>query len=146
MRNLTTKLLSSRRVPREALDIVVDTSITAGRVVRVLELLKSQRGVPKSIRVDNGPEMTAQAFADWCRENEVRIDYTRQAEPERVHRTLQPDLPDRSARSAYILVALAGAGHLAAQLPRGTSPQTVGNIPPSDFKRRLLAENSSLDL
>nr|MBA2378762.1 hypothetical protein [Blastocatellia bacterium] len=42
-------------------DIVVDTSITAGRVVRVLDLLKSQRGVPRSIRVDNGPEMTAHA-------------------------------------------------------------------------------------
>lgn len=51
---------------REALDIVVDTSITALRVVRTLEQLKAERGVPEAIRVDNGPEMTAQVFADWC--------------------------------------------------------------------------------
>ena len=37
----------------EALEIVVDTSITAKRLVRVLDLLKSQHGVPKAIRVDN---------------------------------------------------------------------------------------------
>ena len=70
---------------REALDIVVDTSITAKRLVRVLDLLKSQRGVPKAIRVDNGPEMTAQVFADWCSENDVRIDYIEPASRTRTH-------------------------------------------------------------
>ncbi|WP_300647342.1 transposase family protein [Paenalcaligenes sp.] len=47
---------------REALDIVVDTSLPAARVVRVLEQLKAARGLPKMIRVDNGSEMTALLF------------------------------------------------------------------------------------
>ena len=70
---------------REALDIVVDTSITATRLVRVLDLIKSERGVPKAIRVDNGPEMTAGVFAEWCSANDVRIDY------------IQPGCPNQNA-------------------------------------------------
>lgn len=54
---------------REALDIVVDTSITAKRVVRTLDQLKSQRGVPEAIRVDKGPEITLSIFSEWCSEN-----------------------------------------------------------------------------
>lgn len=50
---------------REALDIVVDTSITAERVVRTLDQLKTEHGLPKAIRVDNEPEMTSIAFANW---------------------------------------------------------------------------------
>ncbi|WP_371808433.1 DDE-type integrase/transposase/recombinase, partial [Advenella sp. EE-W14] len=47
---------------REALDIVIDTSLPATRVVRTLEQLKAERGLPKMIRVDNGSEMTSLAF------------------------------------------------------------------------------------
>jgi putative transposase len=58
---------------REALDIVVGTSITAERVVRTLEQLKAERGLPKAIRVDNGPEMTAGISDKWCSDNGVTI-------------------------------------------------------------------------
>lgn len=37
---------------REALDVVVDTSIPAKRVVRVLEQLRQERGKPQAIRVE----------------------------------------------------------------------------------------------
>ena len=50
---------------REALDIVIDTSITAQRVVRTPEQIAVERGFPSVIRVDNGSEMTAQVFTDW---------------------------------------------------------------------------------
>ncbi len=85
---------------REALDIVVDTSITAVRLVRVLELLKSQFGTPKAIRVDNGPEFTAGVFADWCSENDVRIDYIQPGKPnqnayiERFNRSCRAEVLD----------------------------------------------------
>ncbi|XWR69662.1 hypothetical protein AHYW_002744 [Providencia manganoxydans] len=42
---------------RECLAIEVDTSLPAERVIRVLERLKAERGLPKQIRVDNGPEL-----------------------------------------------------------------------------------------
>lgn len=41
---------------REALDIVIDTSILGGRVVRALDRLVEWRGKPDAIRVNNGPE------------------------------------------------------------------------------------------
>jgi len=136
---------------REALDIVVDTSITAGRVVRVLELLKSQRGVPRSIRVDNGPEMTAQAFADWCRENEVRIDYIQPGKPnqnayiERFNRTYRTEVLDPHIFSTLSQVRdISWAWLLSYNEERPHS--SLGNIPPAEFKRRLLAENSTLEL
>ena len=40
---------------RECLAIEVDTSLPAERVVRALEQLKLERGLPAQLRVDNGP-------------------------------------------------------------------------------------------
>jgi putative transposase len=44
-------------VTREALAIEVDTSLPGERVVRVLERLAAERGVPAGIVLDNGPEL-----------------------------------------------------------------------------------------
>lgn len=60
---------------REALDIVADTPRPAARVARTLEQIKQDRGVSKIIRVDNGPEMTAQVFVDWCEDHDADIAY-----------------------------------------------------------------------
>ena len=138
-------------IDREALDIIVDTSITAVRLVRVLDLLKSQRGVPRSIRVDNGPEMTAQVFADWCRENEVRIDYIQPGKPnqnayiERFNRTYRTEVLDPHIFSSLSQVRdISWAWLLSYNEERPHS--SLGNIPPAEFKRRLLTENSTLEL
>ncbi len=69
------------RRTREALDIVVDTSLPAAREVRVLEQLKAERGLPKMIRVDNGSEMTSLLFTQWCAENGVTIRYIEPGKP-----------------------------------------------------------------
>ena len=66
---------------REALDIVVDTSITGQRVVRTLERIKAERGLPSVIRVDNGSEMTSQVFTDWCEAHNIRIAYIQPGKP-----------------------------------------------------------------
>jgi putative transposase len=44
---------------RECLAIEVDTSLGGMRVVRVLEELKRERGLPRQIRSDNGPEFVS---------------------------------------------------------------------------------------
>jgi len=41
---------------REVLHIEADTSLPTMRLLRSLEYLKEFRGLPKMIRVDNGPE------------------------------------------------------------------------------------------
>ena len=111
---------------REALDIVVDTSITAGRVVRVLNLLKSQRGVPKSIRVDNGPEMTAHAFADWCRENDVRINYIHPESQTRMR--ISNDLTEHTGPKCSIRTSSRHSRRCAISAGHGCSA-TTKNVP-----------------
>jgi putative transposase len=52
---------------REALAIRVARSIDADHTVRVLDQIVRERGRgPELIRMDNGPEMTANALRDWC--------------------------------------------------------------------------------
>ncbi len=53
---------------REALAIWVARSIDADHTVRVLDQIVRERGpAPELVRMDNGPEMTANAIRDWCR-------------------------------------------------------------------------------
>jgi putative transposase len=52
---------------RESLCDLVAYSIDADRTVAVLDELVAKRAVPKFIRCDNGPELTANALRDWCR-------------------------------------------------------------------------------
>ena len=53
---------------REVLAVEVARSITADKTVEVLEELLETRGTaPSFIRMDNGPELTSYALADWCR-------------------------------------------------------------------------------
>jgi putative transposase len=53
---------------REALAIRVARSIDADHTVRVLDQIVRERGRgPELVRMDNGPEMTANALRDWCR-------------------------------------------------------------------------------
>jgi len=53
---------------RECLAIEVDTSLGGGRVVRVLEELRSRRGLPLKIRSDNGPEFLSRGVDQWAYE------------------------------------------------------------------------------
>lgn len=83
---------------REVLAIEIDTSLRAPRVVRVLERLKDQRGVPDVLRVDNGPEFLSQALVDWCTDNGVLLQYIQPGKPnqnayiERFNRTYRNEV------------------------------------------------------
>ncbi len=53
---------------REALATEVARRIDADRTVHVLERIVAERGrPPELLRMDNGPELTANALRDWCR-------------------------------------------------------------------------------
>ena len=41
----------------------------------------TERGKPLSIRVDNGPEFTANEFAIWCKNKEIVIQYIQPGRP-----------------------------------------------------------------
>jgi putative transposase len=53
---------------RESLADVVAYSIDADATVATLDKIVGERGVaPSFVRMDNGPELTANALRDWCR-------------------------------------------------------------------------------
>jgi len=51
---------------RECLAIEVDTSLTGGRVTRVLDRIIEEHGKPVAIQTDNGPEFTGKAMDKWA--------------------------------------------------------------------------------
>jgi putative transposase len=67
---------------RECLAIEVDTSLPASRLIRVLERLKEERGLPNQIRLDNGPELIAGEFIDWCDDNGINLAYIQPGKPQ----------------------------------------------------------------
>jgi putative transposase len=58
---------------RECLVLEVDTSLSSQRVTRALEQAIEQRGLPESIRCDNGPELTSRHFLAWCEERKIQL-------------------------------------------------------------------------
>ncbi len=67
---------------RECLAIEVDSSLLAERVVWVLEQLKAERGLPRQIRLDNGPELISGTFATWCEDNDIDLAYIEKGKPQ----------------------------------------------------------------
>jgi putative transposase len=66
---------------REMLAMEADISLPALRVIRVLEFLQEFRGLPKMIRVDNGPEFISHALDEWCRKHEITLVYIQPGKP-----------------------------------------------------------------
>lgn len=66
---------------REVLWIEVDTSLPTLRLIRVLETLKEFRGLPKMIRVDNGPEFISHKLDLFCKENDIRLVFIQPGKP-----------------------------------------------------------------
>ena len=85
---------------REALQIEIDTSLTSKRLIRVFERLKLERGLPDTLRVDNGPEFLSGAFVAWAESNGMTIQYIQPGKPnqnayiERFNRTYRNELLD----------------------------------------------------
>lgn len=66
---------------KEAVDIVVDHSITGHYVVRVLEQAARFRGLPVAIRTDQGPEFTGKALDQWAYRNGVELKLIQPGKP-----------------------------------------------------------------
>ena len=66
---------------RECPAIEVDISIPAPRVIRVLDRVAGERGLPESILIDNGTEFTSQALEAWAHGNGVELHFIRPGKP-----------------------------------------------------------------
>lgn len=134
---------------RECLAIEVDTSLPAGRVVRVLNQLKKERGLPKQLRVDNGPEFLSEQFTDWCKAHDIELRYIQPGKPqqngfvERFNGSFRREFLD-----AYLFASLEQVRDMAwvwmCDYNEERTHESLGNIPPAEYRRHL--ENSTFAL
>jgi putative transposase len=67
---------------RESLAVEVGAGFTGHAVAEVLAQIAAVRQkLPKSIRVDNGPEFTSKALDQWAYLNQVKLDFSRPGKP-----------------------------------------------------------------
>ena len=66
---------------RECVAIEVARSIPGERVTRVLDRLASERGLPRTIVVDNGPEFAGRALDQWAYERGVELHFIEPGKP-----------------------------------------------------------------
>ena len=136
---------------REALAIEIDTSLTAARVIRVLERLKAWRGLPQAIRCDNGPELTSQVFMDWCEEHGVAIRYIQPGKPnqnafiERFNRTYREEV-----LNSYLFENLEQVREITYRwlitYNERRPHDALGGLPPTVFRQTQPAGGSTLQL
>jgi putative transposase len=85
---------------REALAAYADYSICAEKVIQVLQQLEEEKGLPLSIRTDNGPEFISKKLAKWCEKKQIEQKFIQPGKPmqngynERLNRTYREDVLD----------------------------------------------------
>lgn len=136
---------------RECLDIEIDTSLPAGRLVRVLNRIAEWRGYPKQIRMDNGPELVSSAFAEWCQEHNVRMIHIQPGKPnqnayiERFNRTFRHEILD-----THIFDTLDQVREIAWQWMIDYNEQrphdALNGMTPAAYREYVSAKNSTLEL
>lgn len=126
---------------REALEIALGVSLPSRRVVRILDELVALHGRPMAVRVDNGPEFTAQPFVEWCAEHRVAIHYIQPGKPdqnayiERFNRSYRTEV-----LNAHLFESLAELRVLTdawLRIYNGERPHdSLGRVPPLTFLPR----------
>lgn len=123
---------------REGLWIEVDTSLPSERVIRVLEMIALWRGLPKQIRVDNGPELIAHVFVEWAERHEIELAYIQPGKPaqngyiERFNRTFREAVLD-----AYLFSSIQEVRDLAEEWLEDYNAirphEALGGLPPYQY-------------
>jgi putative transposase len=137
---------------REALAIEIDTSLPAERVVRTLQHLAAWRGLPRAIRLENGPELTAQRFTTWCAVKGIELRHIQPGKPnqnafiERFNRSYRTEV-----LNSWLFASLDEVREITHQWIISYNEErphdVLGNLPPMVYRERLLAGlNSTLQL
>ena len=117
---------------REALAIEIGTSIPSARVIRVLDDLIRLYGRPARLRVDNGPELTAEAFVEWCAAQGIAIGYIQPGKPdqnafiERFNRTFREESSTRTSSTPSTRCARSPRSGLRPTTPSGPTTASAG--------------------
>lgn len=126
---------------RDALAIEVDVSLTANRVLRVLERLCEWYDAPESIRSDNGPEFRSEVLQVWAKEKAIRWDFIQPGCPaqnayiERFNGTYRLEVLDANQFRSLDEARAVTTQWLAVYNEQRTH-SAIGHLPPLAFKRR----------
>ena len=137
---------------REALWVDVHFSYPGYKVVEAMDILSMERGLPKSIRVDNGPEFISKDFKQYCEAKGISIKYIQPGKPtqnayiERFNRTYREDILD-----AYLFEDLRQVNQLSQQWMNDYNNnhphKALGGISPRRYsieaQHMLTVENSA---
>jgi len=66
---------------RECPAIEVGTGLASAQVTRVLDRVIAERGAPKALRCDNGPEFTSRHLIGWCEEKKINLVHIQPGKP-----------------------------------------------------------------
>lgn len=106
-------------------------------------------GRPSAVRLDNGPELTAETFVDWCRRHGIELRYIQPGKPdqnayiERFNRSYRDEV-----LSAYVFESLEQVRVLTDDWLRTYNEErprdSLGRVPPLTFLPRPIrpAESS----
>jgi putative transposase len=124
---------------REVLHIEADTSLPTVRLIRSLEYLKEFRGLPKMIRVDNGPEFISAKLDEWCKEHKITLVFIQPGKPmqnayvERCNGNIRRELLD-----AYVFTSLSEVRQKAEEwridYNCSRPHQSLGYVPPAEYQ------------
>lgn len=134
---------------REALRIEVGTSISATRVVRVMSELVECYGKPKAIRLDNGPELTAQIFLDWAEGHEIQLRFIQPGKPnqnafiERFNKSYRDEVLDANLFNTLSEVQ-AATDEWVMDYNEFRPHESLGRVPPATFMSRIFKPEISI--
>jgi len=125
---------------REVLHMEADTSLPTLRLIRALEYLREFRGLPKMIRVDNGPEFISAKLDAWCKDNKIALVFIQPGKPmqnayvERCNGNIRREL-----LNAYVFTTLAEVREKAEEWRMDYNcsrpHQSLGFVPPAEYHK-----------
>lgn len=123
---------------REVLHIEADTSLPTARLIRCLEYLEEFRGLPKMMRVDNGPEFISSKLDIWCKDRQIELVFIQPGKPmqngyvERCNGNIRKEL-----LNAYVFRTLSEVRELAEEWRQDyncSRPHaSLGYVPPIEY-------------
>lgn len=126
---------------RECPALLADFSLNAQKVIACLEQIKTTRGLPRAITVDNGTEFASRAMDTWAYQNKVKLDFIRPGKPveNAFIESFNGKLRDECLNvNAFATVADAAEKVEAWRRDYNTCRphSAIGNLSPEEFARR----------
>lgn len=124
---------------REILKIEPYFSITSTRVISILERAVLEKGKPKAIRVDNGPEFIAIVLKNWTESNDILLQFIQPGKPmqngfiERFNRSYRQDVLDANLFMNLTEVKIA-SDEFERDYNYHRPHEALGNLSPIDYK------------